>query len=430
MSPAASRDSPSLWRANNGNTVSYDRLQADLDVDLVIVGGGICGLSTALHAVEKRLSVVVLEANVVAWGATGRNAGFVVPNFAKRDPDDILASLGRDSGEALIDFARGSADLVFRLIKQHQIECHAKQSGWYQPAHSPAAFEKVRSRVAQWQRYGRPVALLSGQELTAETGLRGYQGGWQDASGGVVNPVEYAYGIAAAASEQGARIFESSRVRSMARNGRRWRVETAEGSVTAERVVLATNAYGGDLSPPLSQTYIPLRVFQIATRPLSTEMRRDLLPGDQCASDTRRNLFTLRFDADNRLISGGMCVFPPGAENRVPIAIHRRLAHHLDMPELPEIEYSWSGMAAVDTDFLPRLVDLGSGMVAAFACNGRGVAMSTAMGKFLSEWAARTPPSPYPVPDSLPEPIPFHGLMKYAPNALLPWSMVRDYLDS
>lgn len=429
MNRPLSSDRPSLWRVTSRNQLHFAPLQHDIDVDLVVVGGGICGLSTALHAAENNLTVAVLEAEVVAWGATGRNAGFVVPNFAKVDPDQILAQLGKESGEALIQFAGGSADLVFRLIEQHQIDCHAKQSGWLQPAHSKAAFERVKSRVAQWQRQRRPAVLLSSKEIEVTAGLKDYVGGWLDRSGGVVNPVEYAYGLAAAATGKGARIFEKSRVRTIARSGGRWRLECGEGAVVADRVVLATNAYSGDLSPPLSQTYFPVRVFQMATRPLPRAVRNTLLPDDQCASDTRRNLFTLRFDADNRLISGGMCVFPAGAEDRVPEAIRKRLARHLDMPDLPEIEFSWSGMAAVEPNFLPRLVNLGPGMVAAFACNGRGVAMTTMMGRFLSQWAARVPPAPYPVPDTSPVPIPFHRFMKYAPNALLPWSMVRDFLD-
>ncbi|WP_309139279.1 FAD-dependent oxidoreductase [Ensifer sp. ENS05] len=429
MSPEIPAERRSLWRVTSRNRTAFETLQSKVEVDLVVVGGGICGLSTALHAAEANLSVAVLEAEVVAWGASGRNAGFVVPNFAKADPDQIIAQLGSDSGEALVQFAAGSADLVFRLVERHRINCHAKQSGWLQPAHSPGAFERVKSRVAQWQRHRRPATLLSGTDLETTAGLHGYVGGWLDPSGGVLNPVEYAYGLAAAAAGKGAKIFEDSQVRSITRQGDRWRLECLRGAVVAERVVLATNAYSGDLLPPLSQTYFPVRVFQMATRPLPQAIRETLLPADQCASDTRRNLFTLRFDADNRLISGGMCVFPVGADERVPAAIRQRLARHLGMRNLPEIEFSWSGTAAVQPNFLPRLVNMAPGVLAAFACNGRGVAMTTMMGRFLSQWASKTAPFP-PVPDTPPEAIPFHRFMKYAPNVLLPWSMVRDYFES
>ena len=130
----------------------------------------------------------------------------------------------------------------------------------------------------------------------------------------------------------------------------------------AGKVLIATNAYGGHLDPTLARTYFPLKVFQIATEPLPASVRQRLLPGGQCVSDTRRNLFTFRFDAENRLITGGMHVIGPGADERVPRAIHRRLARHLNLKGIPPLAYSWSGIAAVEPDFLPHLVDLGPGL--------------------------------------------------------------------
>ncbi|TCR81506.1 FAD-binding oxidoreductase [Rhizobium sp. BK376] len=420
----------SLWHAVGRNRKARPSLQENLDADLAVIGGGFSGLSTALHAAEKGLSVVILEAEIIAWGATGRNAGFVVPNFAKMDPDNIVAHLGPEHGERLIRMAAGSGDLVFDLIRHHGIECAAAQRGWIQPAHSAAAFEKVKSRAGQWARRGRPAVVLSREEIRDATGVDGYFGGWTDKSGGVINPVEYARGLAAAAEKAGAAIFERSAVQSVSRNSDRWNIRAAQGTVRAAKVVVATNAYGGRLNPRLAQTYFPLKVFQIATEPLPSAVRKRLLPGGQCVSDTRRNLFTFRFDADNRLITGGMHIVGPGAEERVPQAIHRRLARHLDLKDLQPIEYSWSGIAAVEPDFLAHLVDLGPDMIAGFACNGRGIAMTMAMGRVLADWAAGTDPKDLPIPFAPPAPIPFHALMRHAPNALLPWSMLRDRLDA
>ncbi|QKD05048.1 NAD(P)/FAD-dependent oxidoreductase [Mesorhizobium loti] len=421
--------SASLWRAVSRNRLDRPALQGQLDADLAIVGGGFSGLSTALHAAERGLRVVVLEAEIVAWGATGRNAGFVVPNFAKMDPDNIFAHLGQERGERLIDFAAGSADLVFGLIERHGIDCDAVQSGWIQPAHSPAAFEKVKSRAGQWARRGRPAVVLDRQEIEMLTGMRGYVGGWMDRSGGVLNPVAYANGLANAAEKAGAGIFERTPVTSVDRKADGWMLKTPSGSVRAGKVLIATNAYGGSLNPLLQRTYIPLKVFQMATEPLPREVRMRLLPGGQGAGDTRRNLFTFRFDADNRLISGGMHILGAGADTRVPQTIWRRLGHHLDLPDLPRLAYSWSGMAAVEPDFLPHLLDLGPGLIAGRACNGRGIAMTTAMGKVLADWAKGIEARDLPLPFAPPAPIPFHALLRHAPNMLLVWSMLRDRLD-
>ncbi|MER9653795.1 FAD-binding oxidoreductase [Mesorhizobium sp. M0152] len=419
----------SLWHAVSRSRRERPALQGEIDVDLAIVGGGFSGLSTALHAAGKGLSVAVLEAEFIAWGATGRNAGFVVPNFAKMDPDDILAHLGSERGERLIDFAVGSADLVFDLIRRHGINCDALQNGWIQPAHSLAAFEKVKSRAGQWALRGRPTVTLNRQEVEALTGARGYAGGWMDRSGGVLNPVEYARGLAGAAEKAGARIFEHSPVASIDRTAEGWTLKTPSGSVHAAKVLIATNAYGGPLNPSLQRTYFPLKVFQIATAPLPRETRTRLLPGGQGVGDTRRNLFTFRFDAENRLISGGMHILGAAADTRVPQAIWRRLGRHLDLPDLPPLAYSWSGMAAVEPDFLPHLIDLGPGLIAGRACNGRGIAMTTAMGKVLADWAAGTDARDLPLPFAPPAPIPFHAVLRHAPNVLLGWSMLRDRLD-
>lgn len=419
----------SLWHAVARNRRDRPALEGAVDADLAIVGGGFSGLSAALHAAAKGLSVVVLEAEVVAWGATGRNAGFVVPNFAKMDPDDIVARLGPVRGERLIQFACESGDLVFELIRRHHIDCAADQSGWIQPAPTVAAFAKAKARAAQWASRGRPAVVLDRDEVEALTGAKGYAGGWIDLSGGVLNPVEYARGLADAAEAAGARIFEHSRATAIDREAEGYRLTTARGSVRAGKVFVAANAYGDSLFPGLGRTYFPLRVFQIATRPLPAAVRRRLLPGGQCVSDTRRNLFTFRFDAQNRLISGGMHVFGLGAADRVPKTIHRRLADMLDLPDIPPIEYAWSGMAAVAPDFLPHLVELGPAMMAGFACNGRGIALTTAMGAAIADWAAGADPNDLPIPYAAPRTIPFHGMLRHAPNVLLPWNMMRDRLD-
>jgi len=193
--------------------------------------------------------------------------------------------------------------------------------------------------------------------------------------------------------------------------------------------VLATNAYAGRLWPGLAQGFFPLRVFQVATEPLPATMGQDLLPERQAVSDSRRNLFTFRFDRDRRLISGGMHILSPGAATRVQQAIHRRMARELGLPDLPPLAYAWSGMASVMPDYLPRLVDLAPGLVAGFACNGRGIAMSTAMGRELARWAGGADLSESAIPAVRPKAIPYHFLAKLAPNALLPVSMVKDTLD-
>ena len=418
-----------LWHTTTAPVALRPPLTEDVEADLIIVGGGFTGLSCALHAAEAGLRCVLLEAQQIAWGASGRNAGFVVPNFARMDPAAILDRLGPEAGARLIAFAAGSADLVFALIRRHAIDCDAQQNGWIQPAASAAAVAATTARARQWQAEGRPAEILDAETVTRLTGARGYLGGWIDYSGGGLNPVAYARGLARAAEAAGARIAEDSAVLSLSPGPGGWCVRTAAATLHAPRVVVATNAYGGDLLPATAHSHLPLQVFQIATRPLPHALRTRLLPGNQSVSDSRRNLFTFRFDAQNRLISGGMHVLSAGAERRVPRAIHRRLAHLLDLPDLPPIEFAWSGMAAVMPDFLPHLMEPAPGLIVPVACNGRGIAMTTALGPGLAAWATGAPAAGIGLPSGPPRPIPWHGLARYAPNLLLPLAMLRDRMD-
>lgn len=419
-----------LWHATAPAMAPLPPLHGQVEADLLIVGGGFTGLSTALHAAEAGLRVVLAEAESIAYGATGRNAGFVVPNFAKVDPDDVRAHLGEPRASRLLAMAAGSADLVFDLIRRHGIDCGALQSGWVQPSHSDAALGRARERVRQWQALNRPAEFLDAAAVEALTGVKGWRGGWIDRSGGVLNPVAYARGLARAATAAGAALHEATPVTALTRTGTGWRATTPGGEVRAKRVVLATNAHAGQLWPGLAQSFFPLRVFQIATAPLPQSVRERLLPGGQCVSDSRRNLFTFRFDAANRLITGGMHILRPGAESRVPRRILARMAQMLDLPGTPPLAFSWSGMAAVTPDFLPRVIEPAPGLLAAFACNGRGIALTTAMGAELSRWASGTPADQIAPPQVALQAIPFHGLARMAPNVLLPFSILRDRSES
>ena len=419
-----------LWHDTSPAVALRSSARGEISADLLVVGGGFAGLSTALHAAVAGLHVVLVEAHQIAWGATGRNAGFVVPNFAKVDPDGVRSRHGEALGARLVRMAAGSADLVFDLIQRHAITCDALRSGWIQPSHSAAALTSAQDRVRQWAALGRPVEPLDAAAVQRLTGVKGWLGGWIDHSGGVLNPVAYARGLARAAEATGAVLHEGSAVTSLVPAAGGWLARTEMATIHARKVAIATNAYTSGLVAGLARSFFPLRVFQIATEPLPAAVRQRLLPGGQCVSDSQRNLFTFRFDAGNRLITGGMHILGLGATTRVPRTIHRRLGQMLGLPDLPPLAYAWSGMAAVMPDFLPHLLAPAPGLIAGIACNGRGIAMTTAMGRELALWAAGTPAEALAIPVAPPQPIPLHALMRHAPNVLLPFNQWRDRLES
>lgn len=423
-------DPATLWHQTAPAMAPFPHLSGRAESDLAVVGGGLAGLSTALHAAQAGLNVVLLEANRVAWGASGRNAGFVVPNFAKADPDDIRETLGAAAGGRLVKMAAGSADLVFGLIRSNGIDCDAAQAGWIQPSHSNAAFTRARQRVEQWQQEGRPVELLNARAIEELTGVSGWRGGWIDHSGGTLNPVAYARGLARAAALAGATLYEDSPVNTLRPVGKHWELATPGGLLTARKVVLATNAHAGNLWPGLDRSFFPLRVFQIATAPIPAADRLRLLPDGMALSDSRRSLFTFRLDPQGRLITGGMHILGPGADRRVPQTIMHRLARAVGLEGRLTMSHAWSGLAAVSPDFLPRVIEPAPGLIAGLACNGRGIAMTTAMGRELADWAAGRPAEHLALPKAPLRTIPFHMFTRLAPNLLLPISIMQDRLES
>lgn len=419
---------PTLWHAVSPDGTRYRAAHGDAVTDVIVIGGGFAGLSVALELAKSGTDVTLIEARRIASGASGRNAGFVVPNFSRADPAAVIARLGQEPGKRLLDLVGQGADTVFTNASQFGLGRQAEQSGWLQPAHSSQMASVLRRRVADWQALGRPVQWIDRDETAARTGVRLYHGALADPSGGVINPVVYARGMAAAATKAGAVIHEDTAAANILPDRAGWRVETGQGvNLRARKVLLATNAENLGAAAQLARLIVPLTVYQIATAPLSPQSVAGFSPKREAVSDTRANIFTYRLDADNRLISGGMAIFPFWAERRMALQIASRLASELNLAEVPPVEHVWTGTAAVTRDFLPHLYTLGEGFHAVTACNGRGVAMTTMLGAALApmlrgEMAVETTA----VPLAQPQKIPFRALARAAPSAYLVQGILRD----
>ncbi len=202
--------SESLWAATASPAPEAPPLEGEARVDVLVVGGGYTGMSTALHLAERGVAVRLCEAEQPGWGASGRSGGQVIPEL-KHDPDDLVAMFGADLGARVVEFAGGVADLVFGLAAKHDIPCHPVRQGWIQPAHNSAALALVRRRAEMWARRGAPVESLDRAQTTARLGTDAYLGGWIDRRGGALQPLSYVRGLAEAAQRAGAKIHVSSR---------------------------------------------------------------------------------------------------------------------------------------------------------------------------------------------------------------------------
>ncbi len=395
---------------------------------MAIVGAGYSGLAAALHLAEAGASVVVLEAGEPGWGASGRNGGQVIPGL-KYDPDEIVAMFGAEAGEHLVRVAGGAADLVFSLIARHEIECDARQCGWIQPAFAPADVGVVERRAEQWLRRGAPVEILDRDAVRRLVGSPLYHGGLIDRRAGSVQPLSYARGLARAAQKAGATVCGGSRVIALARDGARWKLTTAHGpTVSAERVLLATNGYTDALWPRLRRTVIAANSFQVATARLSDRLRRTVLPEGHVASDTRKLLLYYRCDHHSRLIMGGRGTFDEPAG---PSAYrHLEMVIELLFPQLKgaRCEFYWSGRVALTRDHVPHVHQPAPGLTIFLGYNGRGVAMATTLGTLIARNLINAADNPLPLPITDIRPIPLHALHRVYATAILQTYRLRDYL--
>lgn len=422
---------PSLWAAVAVPRDAAPALEGDVTADAVVIGAGFTGLSTALHLARKGLKTVVLEANRVGWGASGRNNGQVIPTMTAAEPAGMVKRWG-EAGERFAKLVGGSADYLFDTVRAEGIEAdaEAEQTGWFQPAHSPGRVKLSEKRVEAWSKFGFPAQMLDRAECADLLGSDKWHGGMYNPTGGHVNPLGLARGLARAAEARGAVIFEDSPVTGWSRKGDDWIATTPNGVVRARSLVLATNAYtdhaAPSLAPRLAKTIVPVLSWQMATEPLGDNLRGKILPGRQAVSDTRGNLFFFRYDARGRMITGGASIVPWGAARRVAEGQAARFADAFPEVGTPKMDYVWSGYIGMTWDRFPRVIRLGPGGWAWVGCNGRGVALSVSLGRDIAAAIAGTPEDQLALPHCEPAPLPFHAVARRVAPGYLAWLKRAD----
>jgi glycine/D-amino acid oxidase-like deaminating enzyme len=249
------------------------------------------------------------------------------------------------------------------------------------------------------------------------TGAEGYGACLVDPTGGGIDPVALVRGLAARLPPGRVRLFRDSPVMSVARPGARWVVKTGEGTLTARRVVLCANGGNARLHRSLASTVLPLTVYQVATASLPEAMRREILPGGQALTDASADVFSIRFDGEGRLITACAAVRPM-ARDDLNRAINDRLAAALPAYRRAPLAFGWKGVAWINPTLLPRLALIEEGLIAVQACNGRGLALNTAIGADLARWLLNPGCAPA-VPLGPPQPIPGHVFARVMPGLMM-----------
>ena len=417
----------SLWYWTAPAAPETPPLTESVRSDVAVVGGGYTGLSAALHAAEAGARVVLLEAENPGFGASGRNHGQVVPVLGRYGPEELTAKLGPALGERMNAWIAGSAELVFDLIRRHGIDCDALQTGWLMPVDSPARHAMVKGRYQAWAERGAAVRWLDKAATDEITGSPAYYGALLHEKGGNIQPLSYARGLARAALAAGAAVHGHSPATALRRQDGYWRIETPRAGVEAETVILATNAYSGDLWPRVRETVVPFRLFLAATAPLGENVARSILPGRQSISDSRTVLWPFRFDRENRLVTGSDHLLPVASRAQAARIMAKKFRHTFPQIGDFKVEYVWEGKVAMTLDRLPRYLEPAPGLFAGLGYSGRGIALATAMGKLLAERALARIEAELPLPVARPGGIPLHGLVTpFGRLMLIPYKL-RDW---
>jgi glycine/D-amino acid oxidase-like deaminating enzyme len=405
----------SLWAAMTPPGPDLPELVETAEADVIVIGGGFTGLSTALHLREAGADVAIVEAMEPGWGASGRNNGQVIPTLSRPDPDDIVAKHGA-AGERFVALLRDSAAVLFDIARRYQIQAEQEQAGWVQPVHSPGRIKIAERRVRQWSKFGASVELLSRDQTRQMLGSDAWFGGFWNKTGGHINPLALSRGLARVVLDRGGRIYARSPAASFERTGDRWVVKTDKGEISGHALIVATNAYTGEFSkslmPAIAHEVMPVLSWQMATQPLSDDVRKSVIPGRQAMSDTHGELYFARYDARNRLVTGGAVIGPGNKAERLKLRVAERLQRLWPQIGQVNFDYVWNGYGGMTTDFLPRIHRLGPDAYGWTGCNGRAVALSIALGDELSKAVRGLPESNLALPFSDPVPIAAHGLLR------------------
>lgn len=420
----------SYYAATANATAPFAKLEGDQTCDIVIIGGGFTGLSSALHLAERGYDVILLEAHRVGWGASGRNGG-QVGSGQRREQDELEQMVGRDDAHKLWDIAEESKDIVKALIAKHNIQCdwkpgilHADHRARF-VEHSHAYAEKLQTE------YGyEDIRFVDHDEMRAMLGTEFYHGGSIDMGAGHLHPLNFALGLADAARASGARIFEGAVVTSYENQAGKVTVKTKDGSVvSANKLILGCNGYLDALDDRVAKRVMPINNFVIATEPLGDDLARELIRDDVAVADSKFVINYYRLSADKRMLFGGGETYGYNFPRDIKAFVS---PHMLEVyPQLKDvkIDYGWGGTLAITMNRMPFFEKIDDNIFTASGYSGHGVAMATLAGQIMADAVSGTMER-FDVMANIKTPVFPGGKMLRFPMlvAAMLWYSIRDKL--
>ncbi|ROM49594.1 FAD-dependent oxidoreductase [Pseudomonas canadensis] len=344
----------SYYRATANALTERPALGSDLTADVCVIGGGFTGVNTAIELAQRGLSVILLEARRIGWGASGRNGGQLIRGIG-HDVSGFAKYVGEEGVRYLERAGIDSVALVGERIREHNIDCDLRW-GFCELANTPtqfAAFKGEQEHLAAMG-YAHETRLVGPQDMQQVVGSSVYAGGLVDMGSGHLHPLNLVLGEAQLAESLGVRIFEHTEVLELI-HGDTVQVRCSGGTVRADHLVLACNAHLEELEPRLSGKVLPAGSYIIATEPLSEEMARQLIPQNLALCDQKVGLDYYRLSADRRLLFGGACHY--SGRDPVDIAAYMQPKMLKVFPQLAHtaIEFQWGGKIGITANRFPQV---------------------------------------------------------------------------
>lgn len=377
-------DFPDSWYCASANELHpREPLQGDTRCDVCIIGGGFTGVSAALRLAELGYQVVLLEAQRIGWGASGRNGG-QAGGDPRHDVDELEDILGADLARKHWDLHYSGLDYLRGLIEQHRIDCDW-QAGIIHTGYNRKERDWTCNYVDKLQReYDADfIEFIDSDRIHERVGCAKYSCGLRDGRSGHLHPLNFVRGLARAAEAAGAQIFEASKVQEIVR-GQPLRIRCATGEVSCDKLVLGCNGYLEQLEPRIASKIMPINNYVLATEPLSDERANLLIREREAVADSKFVVNYFRLSADNRMLFGGGETyshrFPRDLKNFVrPFMLKI-------FPQLEDvaIDYAWGGTLAVTMN---RFASMGrlDNIYYAQGYSGHGVVLATFAGKMMAE---------------------------------------------
>ncbi|MDF1790350.1 MAG: FAD-binding oxidoreductase [Thalassobaculaceae bacterium] len=371
---------PLTWYHATASAPERDRLIGDRSCDVCVIGGGLAGVSTALHCAERGLDTVLLEAETIGYGASGRNGGQVLQSLSA-DVSVVERQVGRDGTRMFFDMAREAVEDLKDRAARHAPDADLR-FGYLHATLNERQFDGMRGVCEAWQAWGYAgPKMIRGAELREWIGSDRFMGAMVDPESGQIHPLRYLYGLARGAEAAGATLFEHSAVLDVDGTV----VRTAGGAVTARTVVYCGNAYLGGLVAKLRAKVMPVASFVAVTEPLAEELAAKLFPQDVAVADCNVALDYFRLTEDRRLLFGSgasySAITPPGLEG----TMRRKIARVF--PDLSDvrIDHLWGGLIGITINRIPDIGRTAPNVFHAQGFSGQGVVLTGLAGKIIAE---------------------------------------------